>query len=215
MLKILQARIQQYMNWEFPHVQTGFRKGRRNRDQIANIHCIIEKAREFQKNIYFLGIEYTEDFVWITTVQSSSVSPLCPTLWDPMDCSTPGFHVHHQLLELAQTHVRWGSDAIQPSSSSVVPFSYYLQSFPASESFPMSPFFTQDGQRIGVSASTSVFPMKIQDWFPLGLTGLVFLQSKWLSRVFFNTRVQKHQFFAAQHSLWSNSQSHTWLLEKP
>ena len=67
MLKILQARLQQYVNRELPDVQAGFRKGRGTRDQIANIHWIIEKAREFQKNIYFCFIDYAKDFVWITT----------------------------------------------------------------------------------------------------------------------------------------------------
>ena len=78
--------------------------------------------------------------------------------------------------------------------SSVVPLSSCLQSFPALGSFPMSQFFASGGQSIGVSASTSVLPMNIQDWFPLGLTGLIFLQSKGLSRVFSNTTVFKHQF---------------------
>ena len=100
-------------------------------------------------------------------------------------------------------------------SSSVVPFSSCLQSFPASGSFPMGQFFTSGGQSIGVSASASVFPMNIHGWFPLELTGLISLQSKGLSRVFSNTTVQKHQFFNAQLSLWSNSHIHTWLLEKP
>ena len=86
-------------------------------------------------------------------------------------------------------------------SSSVVPFSSCLQSFPASGSFPMSQFFTSNGQSIGVSASASVLPMNIQDWFPLGWTGWISLQSKGLSRVFSNTIVQKHQFFGAQLSL--------------
>ena len=84
-------------------------------------------------------------------------------------------------------------------SSSVVPFSSCLQSFPASRSFPMRQFFSSGGQSIGVSASA--FPMNIQDWFPLGLTGLISLQSKGLSRVFFNTTVQKHKFLGAQLSL--------------
>ena len=75
--------------------------------------------------------------------------------------------------------------------------------------------FTSGAQSIRVSASASVFPMKIQDWFPLGLTGLIFLQSKELSRVFSNITAQKHQFFGAQLSLWSNSDIHSWLLEKP
>ena len=99
-------------------------------------------------------------------------------------------------------------------SSSVIPFSFCLQSFPASGSFQMSQFFTSGGQSIGFSASASVLPMNIQDWFPLGLTGLISLQSKGLSRVFFNTAVQKYQFFSSQLPLWSNSHIHTWLLEK-
>ena len=104
-------------------------------------------------------------------------------------------------------------------SSSVVPFSSCFQSFPASGSFQMSHFFTSGGQSIGVSASASVLPMNIQDWFPLGLTGWISLQSKGLSRVFSNTTVQKHQFFCAQFfcvlSLKSNSNIHTWQQEKP
>ena len=92
---------------------------------------------------------------------------------------------------------------------SVVPFSSRLQSFPASGSFPMSQFFTSGGQSIGSSASASVFPMNIQDWFPLGWTGWISLQSKGLSRVFSSTTVQKHQFFGAQLSLWSNSHIQT------
>ena len=99
--------------------------------------------------------------------------------------------------------------------SSVIPFSSCLQSFPASESFPVSQFFASGGQSIGVSASASVLPMNIQDWFPLGWAGWIALQSKGLLRVFSNTTVQKHQFFGAQPSLWSNSHIHTWLLEKP
>ena len=99
-------------------------------------------------------------------------------------------------------------------SSSVFPFSSRLQSFPASGSFLMSQPFTSGSQRIGVSASASVLAMNIQDWFPLGWTGLISLQSKGLSRVFSKTTVQKDQFFGAQLSLWFNSHNHTWLLEK-
>ena len=148
------------------------------------------------------------------TGQFSSAAQLCPTLCDSMDCSTPGFPLHHQLLELGQTHVHWVGDAIQPFSSSVIPFSSFLQSFPESGSFAVSQFFASGGQSIGASASASasVFPMNIQDWFPLGLTGLI-LQSKELSRVFSSTTVQKHRFFGNQLSLWSNSHIHTWLLE--
>ena len=107
---------------------------------------------------------------------------------------------------------RWHHPVI---SSFVVPFFPCSQSFPASGSFLKSQFFTSGGQIIEVSASTSVLPMNIQDWFPLGWTGWISLQSKELSRVFSNTTVQKHQFFGAQLSLWSNSYIHTWLLEKP
>ena len=98
-------------------------------------------------------------------------------------------------------------------SSSVIPFSYCLQSFPASGSFQMSQFFTSGGQSIGVSASASVLPMNIQDWFPLGWTVWISLQFKGLSRVCSNTTVQKHQFFSAQLCLQSNSHIHTWPLE--
>ena len=98
-------------------------------------------------------------------------------------------------------------------SSSVTPFSSCLQSLPTSGSFPMSWLFTSGDQSI--TASASVLPMNTQGWFPLGLTGLIFLLSKGLSRVFSNTTIWKHQFFGTQPSLWSNSHVCTWLLEKP
>ena len=101
------------------------------------------------------------------------------------------------------------------TSTSIVPFSSCLQSLPASGSFPVSWLFSSGGQSIGVSASASVLPMNIQGWFPLGLTGWISLQSKRLSRVFSNTTVQRHKFFSAQLSLWSNSHIYTWLMEKP
>ena len=94
-------------------------------------------------------------------------------------------------------------------SSSIIPFSSCLQSFPASGSFPMSQFFASVYQSIGASASASVLPMNIQDWFPLGLTDWISLQFKGLSRVFSNAIVQRHQFFGAQLSLWSNTHIHT------
>ena len=99
-------------------------------------------------------------------------------------------------------------------SSSVIPFSSCLQSFPASASFLMSQFFASGGQSIGASAIASVLPMNIQGWFPLGWTDLISLQSKGLSRVFSNTTVQKHQFFSTQLSSQSNSHIHTRPLEK-
>ena len=98
-------------------------------------------------------------------------------------------------------------------SSSVAPFSSCPQSFPASGSFPMSQFFTSGGWSIGASASISVLLMYIQGWFPLGLTDLIYLQSKGLSKVFSNTTVQKHQFFSTQPSLWPNPHIRTWLQE--
>ena len=100
-------------------------------------------------------------------------------------------------------------------SSSVIPLSSCPQSFPASESFPMSQLFTSGGQSTGVSALTSVLPMNTQDYSLLGWTGWTSLQSKGLSRVFSNTTVQKHQFFGAQLSSQSNSHIHTWPQEKP
>ena len=139
-----------------------------------------------------------------SSVQFSSVAQACPTLCNPMDCSTPGLPVHHQLPEFTQTHVHQVGDAIQ-----TVPFSSCLQSFPASGSFQMSQVFTSGGQSIGVSASASVLPMNTQDWSLLGWTGWISLQSKGLSRVFSNTTVQKHQFFSGQLSSQSNSHIHT------
>ena len=116
------------------------------------------------------------------SVQFSSVTQLCQTLRDPMVCSTPGFPVHHQLTKHSNScpSSQWCSTI----SSSVVPFSTCLQSFPASKSFPMSHFFPSGGQSIGVSASASVLPMNIQDGFHLGWTGFISFQSKRLSRVF-------------------------------
>ena len=90
-----------------------------------------------------------------------------------------------------------------------------IQYFPASGSFPMSQFFASGGQNIGVSASASVLPLNIQDWFLLGWTGWISLKSKGFSRVFSNTTVQKHQFFGTQSSLWSNSHIRIRLWEKP
>ena len=142
-----------------------------------------------------------------------SVTQSCPAVCNPVNCSVPGFPVH-QLLEFTQTHFHWVSDAIQPSLP-LVPFSSCLQSFPASGSFPVSQFFPSGDQSIGVSASASILPMNTQDWFPLGWTRWISLQSKGLSRVFSNTAVQKHQFFGTQLSSQSNSHIHTWLLVKP
>jgi len=144
--------------------------------------------------------------------QFTSVAQSRPTHWPhglqharpPCPSPTPG------TCSNSCPSSRWCHPTI---SSSVIPFFSSPQSFPASGSFPISQFFAPSGQSIGASAS--VLPMNIQGWFPFGLTGLISLQSKGLSRVFSNNTFQKHQFFGAQLSLWSKSHIHTWLLEKP
>ena len=153
---------------------------------------------------------------WVdTSVQFSSVTQSCLTLCDPMNRGTPGLPVHHQLPESTQTHVHWVGDAIQPSHPLSSPSLPALNLSQHHGLFPMSQLFVSGGQSIGVSASTSVLPMKTQDWSSLGWTGWIFLQSKGLSRVTSNNIVQKHQFFSAQLSSQSNSHIHTWPLEKP
>ena len=131
--------------------------------------------------------------------ESQHASPPCPSL-------TPRVHSN------SCPSRRWCHPAI---SSSVVSFSSFPQSFPASMSFPMSQLFPWRGQSIGASASASVLPMNTQDWCPLGWTGWISMQSKGVSRVFSNTTVPKHQFFSTQLSSQSNSHIHTWPMENP
>ena len=125
----------------------------------------------------------------------------------PCPSPTPGVYSH------SHPSGRWFHPI---NSSSVIPFSSCPQTFPASGSFQTSQLFASGGQSIGASGSASVLPVNIQGWFPLGLTGLISLLSKGLSRVFSNTTVWKHQVFSAQPSLWSNSHIHYWafLLKK-
>ena len=123
--------------------------------------------------------------LWVVQQQPFNASPPCPS---------PTPRVYSDSCPLSQ----WCHPTIL---SSVISFSSYLQSFPALGYFPMNKFFSSGDQSIGVSASASVLPMNIQDWFPLGWTGWISLQSKRLSRVFSNTTVQKHQFFGTQFSL--------------
>ena len=143
-----------------------------------------------------------------------SCSAASDSLWphesqhDTPPCPSPIPRVHTDSCPSSQ----WCHAAI---SSSVVLFSSCPQSLPASQSFPVNQHFAWGGQTFGVSASASVLPMNTQDWFPLGWTGWISLQSKGLKRVFSNTTVQKHQFFSAQLSSQSNSHIHTWPLEKP
>ena len=123
-------------------------------------------------------------------------------------CLLPTPRVHWD----SRPSTQWCHPAI---SSSVVPFSSCPQSLPASESFPMSQLLAWGGQSTGVSALASFLPKKSQGWSPSEFTGWTSLQSKGLSRVFYNTTVQKHQFFGAQPSSQSNSHIHTWPQEKP
>ena len=160
--------------------------------------------------LYYCILVYNWDSYTLSSVQFSHsvmsdslrphelqhARPPCPS-------PTPG--VHSDSCPSSQ----WCHPAI---SSSVVPFFSCPQSFPASKSFPVSQLFAWGGQSIVASALASVPPMNIQDWFPLGWTGLISLLSKGLSRVFSSTTIQMHQFFSTQSSLWSNSHIHTWLL---
>ena len=127
-------------------------------------------------------------------------------------------HARHLSFTISWSLVKLMSiESVMPSNHLVLcyPFLLLPSVFLPSGSFLMSQVFSSGGQNIGASASASVLPLNIQDWFPLRLTGLIFLLSKGLSRVFFNITVQKHESFSNQLSLWSNSYIHTWLLEKP
>ena len=138
--------------------------------------------------------------VWLfVTPWTAAHQASCPSL-SPWDCS--------RSCRLSQ----WCHPTI---SFSVIPFCSSLQSFPASGPFPVSWVFASGGQSINTSALASVFTVNIQCWFPLGLTGLIFLQSNGLSKIFSRTTIWKHQFFSTQPSLCFNSHIHTWLLEKP
>ena len=125
---------------------------------------------------------------------------LFATPWTIAHQASLAFTVSQSLLTLRSIEL------MMPSNHLIIchPLSSCLQSFPASESFPVSQLFASGGQSIGASVSTSVLPMNIQGWFPLGWTGWISLQSKGLSRVFSSTTIRKHQFFSAQPSLWSN-----------
>ena len=148
-------------------------------------------------------------------IQFSSVAQSCPALCNPMDCSTlrPACPSTTPRVYTNSCPLSWWC---HPTiSSSVIPFSSCLQTFPASGSFPVSQLSISGDQSIGTSASALVHTMNIQSWLPLGLTCLISLLPKGLSRVFSGTIVRKHQVFCAQPSLWSSSHIHTWLLEKP
>ena len=152
--------------------------------------------------------------ITINSVQFSSVAQSCSTLCDPMKAASQA--------SLFITNSR--SSLKLMSIELVIPWSHFTHCCPllllppsttASESFPMSQVFAWGGWSTVVSALASLFPMKTQDWSPLGYTGWIFLQPKGFSRVLSNTTVQKHQLFGAQPSLWPNFHIHSWLLEKP
>ena len=134
----------------------------------------------------------------------SSVTQSCLTLWDPMNRSTPGLPVHHQLPESTQTHAHWVSDAIQPSYPLSSPSPPALNLPQHQGLFHWVSFSHQVAKVLELQLSASVLPVSIQSWFPLGLTGLISLLSKGLSRVFSSTITWKHQFFRTQPSLWFN-----------
>ena len=163
--------------------------------------CNISSFFFLKKTIYpaQLGI--------VVIVQSLSHIQLFATPWTAACQASLSFTVSQSLLKLLSI------ESVIPCDH-LVPFSSCPPSFLSSGSFPMSWLFTSGGQNIGAAASASVLTVNIQGWFPLGVTGLISLQLKCLSRVFSNTTVQKDQFFSAQPTLWSNSHIHTRLLEK-
>ena len=144
----------------------------------------------------------------LVIVQSLSHVWLFATLWTAA-CWLP---LSSTISGVCSNLCPWSQRFYLTISSFAAPF-FCFRSYPASRSFPMSWLFTSGGQSIGASASASVLLMNIQGWYPLGLTGLISLQSKGLSRVFSSTMIKKHKFFGTQPSLWSNSHIRTWLLE--
>ena len=168
--------------------------------------------KDVHTGLCWLSAKYTEYAEDILSILFFSLSSVSISSWPHglqhirLPCPSPSPRACSSSCPLSQ----WYHPTILPSVTS---FSCF-QSFPASGSFPVNRLFISGGQSIRTSASASVPPVNIQDWFPLGLTGLISLQSKGLSRVFSNTTTQKHQFFGVQPSLWSNSHIRTWLLEK-
>ena len=165
----------------------------------------VDISDKFQTTRKFCKIQIRSDQIsrsvmsdFLRPHESKHIRPPCP--------HNPG--VHSDSCASSQ----WGHPDI---SFSVVPLSTCPQSIPASESFPMSQLFSWGGQSTGVSALASFLSKKSQGWSPLEWTSWISLQSKGLSRVCFNTTVQKHQFFGAQPSSQPNSHIHTWPLEKP
>ena len=193
---ISQVRIQEW-------VAISFSRGSSQPRDRNHISCISRIGR------WILYHWASREALPYISVHFSSVAQSCPTLCDPMNRSTPGLPVHHQLPEFTQTHVHRVSDAIQPSHPLSSP------SPPAPNPSQHQSLFqwvnSSHGVANGVSALASFLPKKSQGWSP----GWISLQSKGLSRVFSNTTVQKHQFFGTQLSSQSISHIYTWPLEKP
>ena len=157
-------------------------------------------------------LKYVDILVFpISSVQSLSRVRLFATPWTAAHQASLSIANFRSLLKLMSI------ESVMPSNHLILcrPLIFLPSIFSSIRVFQMNQLFTSAGQSIGVSASTSVLPMNVQDWFPLGLTGWISLQPKGLSRVLSNTIIQKHQFFGTQLSLYSNSHIHTWLLEKP
>ena len=208
-------------DWEKTFAKDVTNKGLISKIQTTHAPCLFNLYAEYimchdgldeaQAGIKIAGrnidnLRYADQSVQFShSVVSDSLQP-CGLQHARLPCPSPMPRAYSNSCPSS----RWCHPTI---SSSAVPFSCH-QYFPESGSFPMSQFFTSGGQSIGVSASAWVLPMNIRDWFPLGWTGWISLQSKGLSRIFSNTTVQKHQFFSAQLSFWSTSHIHTWLLEK-
>ena len=159
-----------------------------NSDSLLVVHLRVWGSIYF---ICFLSRDISFSFCFCSVAES------CLTLWDLMGCNMPGFPVLHYLLEFSQTHVHQVGDAIQPSHPLLSPFP---PAFHLSQHQGLFQWVSSSHQVAKVSASASVLPMNIQDWLHLGLTGLISLLSKELSRVFSSTTVQKHQFFSTQPS---------------
>ena len=202
----------------FPSPETKWRPSAVNVDS-PNLRTV----REFPPYVYvfkfyclYLEREGREKhyIIFVVVSHSLSHSVLSDSLWphEPQQARPPCPSPTPRVNSNSSPSSRWCHPTV---SSSVITFSFCLQSFPAPGSFPMSQLFTSGGQSIGDSASTLVLPVNIQDWFPLGWTDWISLQSRGLWRVFSNATVQKHQFVGAQLSLQSNSHIHTWLLFNP
>ena len=156
--------------------------------------------------------EWINNLWYIQTIDyCCSITQLCPILHNPMEGSTTGLPVPHQLPSWCPSH-QWCHPTI---SSSVTLFAFCPQSFPVSRTFPMSRLFLSGDQNTGASALASVLPMSTQGWFLLRLTGMISLLSKGLSGVFSSITFQRHQFFSVLFSLQSISHNHTWPMEKP